>query len=286
MCTPQVVTRETSRHPDEGTFYKPQRDRERKMAERDHSPQFYEHRAKYPKTPGFTEDYDFFNGKLRCPYCNARYSHIDLYKDGQVITGRRFWTLYAFQVVRTPKGEDKGRLQLRCRSCSASWSVYEGADSLSVWRCTAIEETFRSEEVVGRDERTIINSTSTASNRILKVSREWTNTVILETSHTSAPSLKASLPCLELAANKSFQQKYSLTLGEKRTVEETIDVSVAPHTEVRLSLAWKRIWQHGHLVFESNESLTERVPFRVAASLTFDQWQREIEVREDEPDQL
>jgi hypothetical protein len=69
------------------------------------------------------------------------------------------------------------------------------------------------------------------------------------------------------------KKQYSLSKQEQERHIEEFEVVVPPHTKAIIVLEWKRIWQHGKIIFSNPNNMQVEVPFAVAVGITFNQIQ-------------
>jgi hypothetical protein len=144
---------------------------------------------------------------------------------------------------------------------------------------TSIIETQRIEEPLGEETREIDNSRSSVSiQRKISVSREWTQTFVVEREGTTKVSgeinlEKAWIVGLKASAEGSVRKKYDLTTEDKQSYSEDLTIDVKGNTKVQVVLKWKQQWQCGVVLMRTQGGAEVRVPFKVCIGPTFDQCQ-------------
>jgi hypothetical protein len=143
---------------------------------------------------------------------------------------------------------------------------------------TTIVETQRVEEPLGEEMREIDNSQSTIGiSRTISVSREWTQSCVLERETTGTAGGEIGLPgdwlvALKATAEIAVRKRYSITTEEKRTYTEELTITVPGNKRVRVALKWKQLWQCGTVLVRQDGGRNEvQIPFRVCVGPTFDQ---------------
>lgn len=145
---------------------------------------------------------------------------------------------------------------------------------------SSIVETKRVEEPLGEDVRDIDNSQSVVEiQRKVRVSREWSQTYVLERESTTKAGGELSLQGAWIldaraSAERAIRKRYELTVEDRQTYSEELTIEVPARTKVRVVLQWKQLWQCGVvLVRNGNDGTEVQVPYRVCIGPTFDQRQ-------------
>ena len=146
-----------------------------------------------------------------------------------------------------------------------------------------IIETYRSEEILGKEKRLIDNSRSTSkTTRRFTVSREWSKSYTIQYENTQVNgtelNLGLKLPEIELAnlkvaSQETLNKQYSITEETTENYTEEVEVEVPGSKKLKIIFTWKRILQHGIIKFQDQNNQVFDVPFQVAVGVTFDQTQ-------------
>lgn len=136
----------------------------------------------------------------------------------------------------------------------------------------------RYEVPLGDEALVIDNSKSAAATtRVVRLTREWTRTsaVDMERAATTQGSAGIALRVLDLkaAAERTLNEKYSVTNGERKTFEEEVTLNVAPRTRSKVIFSWKEIRQKGVVQIGTSSGSQVRIPYEVVVRITFDQQQ-------------
>lgn len=138
-----------------------------------------------------------------------------------------------------------------------------------------ITELHRSEEPIGTENLRIGDASGAARlTRTMRVTREWSRTVNLETDDTHGSSAAGVVGPAWLSLRRTVEQSlsrtYTISEGRREEFAEELSVEVEPGAAVTVVLDWKRLWQHGvvHALFEGRQI---EIPFCVAIGITFDQ---------------
>jgi hypothetical protein len=142
-----------------------------------------------------------------------------------------------------------------------------------------VTERGRDEERLGDDPPVRYDNRSGGSEQhyTLKASRQWRRQVSItfEKSQgvTSTAGINVAVPHLtasiQQAVTEALKESYSATEEKVESFEQSIDLTVPPHTLVLVTLSWKRIWQNG-VVEISAQGDALRIPFRSLAGVAFD----------------
>ncbi len=144
-------------------------------------------------------------------------------------------------------------------------------------RPMSVRELSRLEVVIGEETREIDNSKGVSPIvRTFKISREWTRSYTVDaeraTTTTGGVGLDAQVVSVKAQVETALRAHYSTSNQDRRTFEDEVTITAAPHTRSRVMFIWKEIHQVGVVEFQSALALT-RVPFEVVVGLTFDQQQ-------------
>jgi hypothetical protein len=221
---------------------------------------------------GYSKEHQKFVMTTKCPMCGAYllFSVPHFYKaDGTRISSF------------TPSLRKHRSAVAECPKCLQRWPVFETSPKYDSEQRQFIstEETERSEEHIGKEQRIIDNSMSSIDvTRQLTVSKEWSQTYAIDYEKASRVGGEVNLGVsgglnLKLAAEEAIKTKYYISEGIKKTYSEQITFSIKSKTKVRIILDWKLIWQHGIAKFRDQKNQIIEVPFRVVAGVTFDQTQ-------------
>jgi hypothetical protein len=151
-------------------------------------------------------------------------------------------------------------------------------------RIIEVVETEQVEELLGEEVRVINNlESSSGATRSVKASREWTRTLTIGTEHTRTlgAEVGGGVSWLKVKGNieSELQRNYSMESTSRHLFEEEITIIVPARTNLRLSLRWKRIWQHGVVRLANYDGSVTEVPYRFVVNMTFDQSQQDTEER-------
>ncbi len=132
---------------------------------------------------------------------------------------------------------------------------------------------------VGTEERIIDNLKSNGLvKRRLTITREWKKIISIDREANSYYKGKIGLPygLIEGDISKSLTEKYGSSLEETKSFSEEIELEIAAHSKIILTITWKLIWQNGEIeVFsDSNEKIV--IPYKIVKGITFDQMQEKI----------
>jgi hypothetical protein len=175
---------------------------------------------------------------------------------------------------------DKGTVA-ECPTGGEKWPVFRGAAPVHQapmgWEVVAVEETVRFEKPVGRDERILDASRSNATaTRSLSFSREWTETVSVESEKTQTMGGGISLSMADLiklegSAETALKSHYGVSSQRRQTSTEEVSLTVPAGTRLKIILHWKELWQGGSVRLRNVSGAEVRVPFAVRSGITFDQ---------------
>lgn len=116
--------------------------------------------------------------------------------------------------------------------------------------------------------------------RSVTASREWTRAYAVDFEHTTTESAGLAAGPLWLTTRvdieSAVQRTYSIDTTSKLDFSEQITITVPAGVRVRVTMRWKRIWQHGVVRIADHRGEVSTVPFQVVANVTFDQRQTDI----------
>jgi hypothetical protein len=176
---------------------------------------------------------------------------------------------------------DKGSTAT-CPKCNVTWNVYGASapvvpETPSEWRVEEVRETHRFEQPLGTD-RQVVDAKDFDSDvtQKLSFSRQWRQSVTIESEKISTQSSGVSLAVLDIATLESnaetvVRDNYSTEDSSERTSTREVQVTVKGGTAMEVLLHWKKVWQGGVVVFEGPNGATIEMPFALAVDVTFDQ---------------
>lgn len=177
---------------------------------------------------------------------------------------------------------DKGSTAT-CPKCNATWNVFgenapvAAAAPPSEWRVEEVRETHRFEQPLGTDRQVVdAKDFDSSVTQKLSFSRQWRQSVTIESEKSATQSSGASIAVLDIATLESnaetvVRDNYSTEESSERTSTREVEVTVNAGTAMEVLLHWKKVWQGGVVVFEGPEGATVEMPFAVAVDVTFDQ---------------
>lgn len=138
-----------------------------------------------------------------------------------------------------------------------------------------VTETHRSAESIGTDNLRIDNTLGVGQlTRTIRVAREWSRMVSLDQHASDDVSIGGVVGpnwlALKASIERSLEQTYAISVSRREEFAEEIGVEVKPGADVTVTLAWKRIWQHG-VANVLTDGRQAEVEFRMAVGVTFDQ---------------
>jgi hypothetical protein len=139
-----------------------------------------------------------------------------------------------------------------------------------------LRETHKSEEAVGIEYRNIENpSTRSTVTRTIRVTHEWTRSYTVDIDHMRrvGGELSAGITLAGIKANaeNEVRKTYHLTATKREEFTDEVVLHIEPASRVRLQLEWKKVWQHGIVEIGNTAGELIQVPYRIVASVTFDQ---------------
>ena len=161
--------------------------------------------------------------------------------------------------------------------------LQQGRETTPTLRILDVVETTRSQQGLGRDERTVDNALSdTTVTRSLKLTKRWTQSCSVEIEKSRVTGQSGELTIPELATLKSnmeqtLRSQYASSTEEEQIFEEEVALEVPPRSSVHFAMEWKRIVQNGYVRVQDSAGQTIEVPFAIAVGLTFDQ--RQVDAR-------
>lgn len=185
------------------------------------------------------------------------------------------------KVVDRALMRDKGSTAT-CPKCDATWNVYGASTPVapkasSEWRVEEVRETHRFEQPLGTD-RQVVDAKDFDSDvtQKLSFSRQWRQSVTIESEKVATQSSGVSLAVLDIAtmeanAETVVRDNYSTEDSSERTSTREVEVTVKGGTAMEVLLHWKKVWQGGVVVFEGPDGATVEMPFALAVDVTFDQ---------------
>lgn len=235
---------------------------------------------------GYSKEYVTWIATTKCPSCGRR----GLFKLKQVRPdGSKLNTLDRITAMRNsmvhlagvPTPASDGAMCVECPQCHYRCPMFAGAPVQDVrgQDSLAIQETNRSEEFIGSEQRIINNAKSAASvSRDITFSKEWSQSYVVELHDKYRGGANLSLgsnhlASLQLTAEKAIEKQYSVTQNTKQVYTDKITLNVPPHCTLRLLITWKRIWQHGSITFRDAKGTVLNISFKVVVGVTFDQEQ-------------
>lgn len=147
---------------------------------------------------------------------------------------------------------------------------------------SAVIETHRSEEKIGTERRVIDNSKSSASlSRRFTLSKEWFQAykVDNEKSRVIRGELNVGIGStlgVKSVAETKIRTQYSVSENIRQICTDEVTIEVPPKTALEILFQWKRIWQHGFVRVQDNQTDAVEIPFQIAVGITFDQMQADI----------
>jgi hypothetical protein len=141
----------------------------------------------------------------------------------------------------------------------------------------SVVEASRTESRLGDEKRTIDNSqSSSATSRVVRLSREWTRTATVEidkaTTVSGSGGLSFHVVDLKAGAERTVSQNYTASTEQRETYEEEVTLNIAAYTRTEVVFSWKEIRQQGYVKAEG-PGYEVQIPFEVVVGLTFDQRQ-------------
>lgn len=148
------------------------------------------------------------------------------------------------------------------------------ARSLPGYSVKEVVETTTSEEPIGVEHRLVQNSSDTSGTKRIQIVREFIRTMKIDIDSTMSAGSEAGVGLdrtrVEGSISAELRKSYGMSETSCERFTEEVIFNVRPQSSIRISLAWKRIWQHGYArVTGSNGSF--EVPYQVVRALTFDQ---------------
>jgi hypothetical protein len=225
--------------------------------------------------PYSTETVDFMTSGYKCKNCGKRGifgAGLKAYsKNGEQLRYWRIWPLIPYY--------------LECEHCHHRWAALRSAEapedtSLSLGiQDIRITETSREAEPIGEDQKIIDNSKSSITlTRRFQVTKEWSQTCVLETNEITATTSTFGIGTVEgisfqRLAEARLSERYSVQENKRLVYTEDIVLNIPPNTKLRVVFQWKRIWQRGLLALAFNNGQIVTAQFRVVIAVTFDQVQ-------------
>lgn len=211
----------------------------------------------------------------KCPLCHERTLSGRFVRAG----GTSLATLERLIKMATAAG--RSDIFLECTRCHGRWPQFasEVVPTAGLPQNVEVTETHRSEEFIGDENRLIDNAQSSATlSRSLTLSREWSRSYVVEEQKKWVGSGgitlgQENIAGLKLAAEKTLETRYSITQTSKQVYTEQVTLNVPANCRLRLSIVWKRVWQHGLVTFRHSDGSQLQIPFQIAVGLTFDQKQ-------------
>jgi hypothetical protein len=165
-----------------------------------------------------------------------------------------------------------------CRSCGASWPVYQGGSAAALEPAgeSSVEtvETERSVEPHHSDPLELDNLDGTSPLRhTVTISQEWTQTVELDTERSKVENQTAGaeLPGVGTFGRKAeaaVKTAYSVTEGTKKVLTREFSFEVPPGTKRVVAFNYARVWQLGVVRVSEPDGSVAEVPFKVAVDMT------------------
>jgi ribosomal protein L32 len=219
-----------------------------------------------------TDEFTKYKLLSKCPSCGNQHiinvlKAISSWKcfDGQ---GRAVSMLTP--IWRLPSGS-----HVVCQRCGYSIQIFAADKPQPSPAVITLTETHRSEELTGRDERLIDNSSGPSDlNRKLMLAREWSRQYQVERERSTMSRNSMGLTGQDIIrvsaeTERALKERYSITDTSRETYTEEVEVSVPAGARVRITIEWKNLWQHGVLNV-SLEGKTVTHEYKVAAGVTFD----------------
>lgn len=164
-----------------------------------------------------------------------------------------------------------------CRSCQATWPVFQGGSAAlpaSAQGAVDTVETERSVEPHHSDPLELDNLGGTSPLRhSVTITQEWTQTVVLdeESSKVENTTSGADLPGVGAFGRKAEQavrRTYSVSEETKKVLTREFSFEVPPGTKRIVSFNYARVWQHGIARVSGDDGAVAEIPFRVAVDMT------------------
>jgi phage FluMu protein Com len=212
-------------------------------------------RSDVPKLSRSKEE-EYFTWRLRCPRCKKFLLYDRTYEPN----GR---------VRRIFKPTDPASLS-ECPRCHQRWFFYKQPDEIEVL------ETHQSTDELRREEIELDNSRGVSElKRTRSVSEEWTQSYTLEREETMSAGVKGTFgvdggPKVEVTAEQALKERFAISEQKKRTFAEEISFEVPPGVVRKVTLTFKRTWQHGTIRLTPPGESPVEVPFKVVAALQMD----------------
>lgn len=221
----------------------------------------------------YTDEYLKWTCTMLCPFCSG------------FSLKRRF-----FDALGKPKQFYEPLVHydfMECPLCLHRWSVYSAFVSEHIYDVagysfTSVEETGRSTVPIGFDERIVDHSTTDSKCRkVLKFTHKWSRTLSTDEEINWEIGAEAKfgidkLSAFKLRAESKLRKKYSIKDETTVTQDEELVIVIPPRRKILFKVHWKKILQHGLVIYESLDFHKINIPFKVTVGLTFDQTQSDI----------
>lgn len=210
----------------------------------------------------FSKQHTDWKRNSRCPICNKFSLYVRDYVDGKEVTAWRFSAI-----------EDASAIE-ECPKCNGRWFVYDRQMVVEV-----VEDN-RELEVAYSDEFVLdnLNGRSTL-HRKKTIGQQWTQVLDLSTEETSAHEASLTLGndvmSLSAMAQNAVKTAYKISEEQTRTYSEELEFDVPAGVRRRVTLTYKRVWQHGRLLLRREDEGSLEFPFKVLVSM-------ELDVRQDD----
>ena len=170
-----------------------------------------------------------------------------------------------------------------CPKCGVSWPVFgrggtsQPAAEATGWSVAEVTETERYEQPIGDDSQVVdAGSSSSAITQTMTFSRQWTQTITLdseksETYNVGGSLSVADLASLEASAEKAIKTSRGLSQESSQTTTREVQVTVNAGKKMHVLLHWKKIWQAGVVELTGPNDAKVSMPYAVAVDVTFDQ---------------
>lgn len=171
-----------------------------------------------------------------------------------------------------------------CRSCHATWPVFQGEGAALPPAAEGTVETIETERSVEphhSDPLELDNLGGTSPLRhTVTISQEWRQTVVLDTEASKVENTTsgAELPGVGTfgrRAEEALKRTYSVSEETRKVLTREFSFEVPPRTKRIVSFNYARVWQHGIARVSGGDGSIAEIPFQVAVDMTVNLAQRD-----------